>query len=912
MGAAPTQARPAGGAPAPGVAPRPTPLPAPATRVEAPPTRTESAAPADPTDVADAAPRTRSTSGVPQSALTQAERRARQRAALDRASGRNRGATRTAGRGTRPEPAVEPDLDDLDDRAEEDDAEDPAPSTPNRRSGTRTHAAAGPRTAASRRGAPATRAARPRSTGAGSGVPRGRIAVTVAAVLTAIAAKVAGWPGGELAVHAGRRTRDRVVLYLDGPHPEMLTAPALRWRRMRRTGYAGLAALVGAPVLALVVGWLFIPVPNADDAVESQLNTVAFSDGSVLARIAPNEQGNRQKVDLAQVPPPVRFAVLSAEDRSFYSNSGFDVTGFGRAVWKNLTGGSGGGSTITQQYVKNAMVGDEYSLVRKYKELIISLKISQERSKDQILGDYLNSIYFGRGAYGIEAASQAYFGRPVATLTPSEGALLAGIIQSPSRWDPAVRPDDSMRRWNYVMDGMVAQNWLAAPDRAGAVFPTTIPPRRTTSGVPDDDRGHIYSAVRDELRSHGIDEDALVTEGLQIQTTIQPQAQREAGNAIRAQMNGQPENLRSSMVSIDPRNGSILAYYGGANGSGLDYARVEKQAGSTFKPFVLLAALQQNPPIGISTEFDGQAVPGQTVRNVDGADCARCSLKRAMTLSNNVVFTALGNRVGPQAVAAAARQAGITQAMATPNSGIALGNEETTPVDLASAYATIANDGVYFAPHLVEKVTTASGEVLYDHATTQGEQRIDPVVARNVTEAMRDVPEYDGAQLSGGRDAAAKTGTVQSSVENQNNDAWMAGYTPQASTVVWVGTDDNTPIMTSDRRPVYGHGLPSEIWKAFMDDALEDAPRQTFGAFTPVAGTDPGDTSGRGADVGDTAPTSSSAPTSSATPTTTTPRAVEPDVPATSAVPPAGDPAAPADPADPAAGEPAAGAAPAN
>jgi membrane peptidoglycan carboxypeptidase len=694
--------------------------------------------------------------------------------------------------------------------------------------------------------------------------------VAVAALLSAVAARIVGLPGGEKLVAFGRRVRARVVLYLDGPHPEALSASALRWRRLRRSAYAGVVAMIATPVLSLVVGWVFISVPNADDAVESQLNTVSFSDGTVLARIAPGAQGNREKIGLDQVPPPVRFAVLSAEDRTFYSNSGFDITGFGRAVWKNLTGGTGGGSTITQQYVKNAMVGDEYSLTRKYKELIISLKISQERSKDEILGDYLNSIYFGRGAYGIQAASQAYFGRPVQTLTPSEGALLAGVIQSPSRWDPAQNPDDAMRRWNYVMDGMVAQGWLPAPDRAAARFPGTIPPRRVTGGVPDDDRGHIYTAVRDELRSLGIDEDALLTQGLQIQTTIEPQAQREAVDATRAQMRGQPQNLRSATVSIDPRTGGILAYYGGDNGSGLDYARVEKQAGSTFKPFVLLAALQHDPPIGISTEFDGRSIPGQTVRNVDGADCTNCSLKRAMTLSNNVVFTALGNRVGPQAVAAAARQAGITQPMDNPNSGIALGNQETTAVDLASAYATFSDEGVYHRPHLVQRVTTASGEVLYDQstATAPGEQRIDPRVARNVTEAMRDVPEYDGVSLSGGRQAAAKTGTVQSHVEDQNNDAWMAGYTPAASTVVWVGTDDNTPIRTSDGRPVYGHGLPSEIWKSFMDEALEDKPKQTFGPFTPVAGTDPGDTAIHD-DTSSSTPASSSAPRSPSASTST-------------------------------------------
>ncbi|MHC1561776.1 transglycosylase domain-containing protein, partial [Actinomycetospora sp. C-140] len=729
-----------------------------------------------------------------------------------------------------------------------------------------------------------------------STVPRGRFAVLVATVLSAVAARIVGLPGGERVVAFGRRMRDRAVLYLDGPHPEALTATALRWRRVRRSVYAGLAAMVAAPVLSMVLGFIFIPVPNADDAVESQLNTVSFADGSVLARIAPGEQGNRQKVNLDQVPPPVRFAVLSAEDRSFFSNSGFDITGFGRAVYKNLTGGSGGGSTITQQYVKNAMVGDEYSLTRKYKELIISLKISQERSKDEILGDYLNSIYFGRGAYGIQAASQAYFGKPVETLNPAEGALLAGVIQAPSKWDPAQNLDESVRRWNYVMDGMVAQGWLPAPERAAAQFPATVPPRRVTGGVPDDDRGHIYSAVRDELRTLGIDEDALVTQGLQIQTTIQPQAQREAAEANQRQMRGQPDNLRSATVSIDPRTGGILAYFGGANGSGLDYARVEKQAGSTFKPFVLLAALQHDPPIGISTEFDGRAIPGQTPRNVDGADCANCSLKRAMTLSNNVVYNALGNRVGPQAVAAAARQAGISQPMDNPNSGIALGNQETTAVDLASAYATFSNEGVYHRPHLVQRVTTANGEVLFDQSTDQGEQRIDPRVARNVTEAMRDVPDYDGVSLQGGRQSAAKTGTVQSHVADQNNDAWMAGYTPGASTAVWVGTDDNTPIKTSDGRPVYGHGLPSEIWKSFMDEALDDTPRQTFGPFTPVAGSDPGDTASR-ADSSSPTPSSTATPRSSTTPTSTTAPPADTNAPAQQpgdqpAEPPAGDPAA--------------------
>ncbi|HEY2222761.1 transglycosylase domain-containing protein [Actinomycetospora sp.] len=811
-------------------------------------TATRTTAASRPTTRSRATGTGRRTTGVPQSAQTRAGRRAAGRDGLSRAAGRARTGRKPTQAGTRRDATRQPD----------------ARPTP----------------------------------------PRGRAATAVAALVVAVAAKVRHWPGGERLVAAGHWVDGHVQTYLDGKDPGSLTASAWLWRRRRRAGYALLTTVIGVPLLTLALGWLFIPVPNADAAVESQLNTVSFSDGSVLARVAPGEQGNRQKVSINQIPLPVQHAVLSAEDRTFYTNSGFDVAGILHAAFKQITGGAGGGSTITQQYVKNAMVGDEHSYLRKFRELIISAKITQEYSKDQVLEDYLNSIYLGRGAYGIQAASQAYFNKSVQQLTPAEGAMIAGLIQAPSQWDPAVNIQGSQNRWNYVMDGMVSSGWLSPAQRATARFPATAPPRKTVNGVPDDARGHIYSAVKDELRSLGIDEDALVTEGLQIQTTIDPKAQQDAVDAVHHEMEGKPANLRTAAVSVDPRTGDVLAYYGGDNGSGLDYAQVSKQAGSTFKPFVMLAALEHDPPIGISTQFDGQQVAGRTVRNVEGADCSSCSLKRAMTLSNNVVFTALGNEVGPQAVANAAHQAGISAKLDNPNSGIALGNVEVTPLEMAGAYATFANDGVYHKPHLVQKVTTSSGEVLYDHAADQGEPRIDPKVARNVTEAMRDVPTYDGASLSGGRQAAGKTGTVQSHVDNQNNDAWMVGYTPSVVASIWVGTDDNTPIQYGDGRPIYGHGIPSDIWQTFMNGASQGTPKQTFGDFVPVTGTDPGETaSGEGQQAG----------TSSASPTTTTSkastRASAPTAPSATVAPtpaPAAAPGAGAAEAAPPAQEPAA------
>ena len=233
------------------------------------------------------------------------------------------------------------------------------------------------------------------------------------------------------------------------------------------------------PVLAFAVGYVVFPVPTPDDVVNNQVALLSYADGDPLTRLVP-EQGNRTKVPIQAVPEHVRDAVLAAEDRSFYSNPGFDPIGIARAAWNQIRGGDGGGSTITQQYVKNTLVGDAPSLWRKYKELIVSVKVSQENTKDQILGDYLNAIYFGRGAYGIQAASQAYFGKNVQDLTVAEGAVLAGVIQSPSRWDPAVNPDRAVARWKFVLDGMVSQGWLTPGQRAAPTLPDRRRPHPAT------------------------------------------------------------------------------------------------------------------------------------------------------------------------------------------------------------------------------------------------------------------------------------------------------------------------------------------------------------------------------------------------------------------------------------------------
>ena len=631
---------------------------------------------------------------------------------------------------------------------------------------------------------------------------------------------------------------------------------------VRRWLAVAMAALVALPILTFGMAYLIVSVPKSGDIKTAQVSTILASDGSEIAKIVPPE-GNRVDVDISQVPVHVRDAVLAAEDRDFYTNPGFSITGFARAVRNNLFGGDiQGGSTITQQYVKNALVGDQRygvgGLIRKAKELVISTKMSQQWSKDEVLQAYLNIIYFGRSAYGISAAATAYFGKSVDQLTVAEGALLAALIQRPSTLDPATNPDGALTRWNWVLDGMVTTGALTQAERDQQVFPQTVSPDDAkTANLTTGPNGLIQRQVVNELLElFNIDQQTLNTQGLQITTTIDPQAQQAAVNAVDNALDGQMPEMRAAVVSIDPRTGGVKAYYGGSDAAGFDFAQAGLPTGSSFKVFTLVAALEQGMGLGFQVDSSPLKVDDKlTITNSEGESCGTCNIAEALKRSLNTSYYRLMLKLknGPEDVAEAAHRAGVAESFpgvehtlsedglgGPPAPGVALGKYETRVIDMASAYATIADSGIYRRPHFVQKVVNAQGEVLFDADAedTTGDRRIEKAVADNVSAAMAPIPAWsNGHTLSGGRASAAKTGTHQLGDTGANRDAWMVGFTPSLSTAVWVGTvKGDKPLVNSWGGPVYGSGLPADIWKATMDGALQGTDFESFPTPTEVGG----------------------------------------------------------------------------
>jgi membrane peptidoglycan carboxypeptidase len=627
----------------------------------------------------------------------------------------------------------------------------------------------------------------------------------------------------------------------------------------------GVAAFV-LPLLAFIAGYVLFSVTKPRSLIEqsNKVVTLNYSDGSTMARVTSN--GSKEIVEQDQLPKHIKDAVLAAEDRDFYKHSGFSPMGIMRAVWNQATGGSGGGSTVTQQYIKNATGDDEMSLWRKYKEVCMAAKLEQTYDKDEILWAYLNIIYYGRGETGIQGASKAYFNKPAAQLDVAEAVLLAQVIQRPSQWDPEIDETHARERFEYVLNGMVEMGNLSPSERARIKFPRWEKASEKSNEGITGAKLFIRKQVERELEASGIEWSQVTRNGYTVQTTIDPKAQEimeaTAKKVIRAP--GQPEELRTAAVSIEPKTGGVLAYYGGDDAKSFDFAEIPNQPGSSFKPFVVIAGLEQGK--GINTRYDASSPyisPDKTsFNNFDGdSSCGNCPITVAESIrrSVNTSMVRMAVDVGLKNVKQAAHNAGIRKKTSSDKpllngdqpvgAGLALGQYPATPLDMANAYATIANRGMRNESHFVQEVKTTDGSTVVlkregpKRAFDKNNEDKNEQIARNVTKAMEPVAGFTKVSLARGRPSAAKTGTHQYENPKQpdmtgNEDAWMVGFTPQVSTAVWVGTADPQPIKgkfnKSSLRDIYGKDEPSQIWKLFTDDYLKGKKSEDFGPINYI------------------------------------------------------------------------------
>ena len=601
-----------------------------------------------------------------------------------------------------------------------------------------------------------------------------------------------------------------------------------------------------ATTVLLALAYFTVNIPDANAYVNSQSTIIQYSNGNEIGRIGTQ---NRQIIPLAKIPLKVRHAVLAAEDRGFYSNRAFSVTGIARALLNNLKGGAlQGGSTITQQYAKTAFLTPSRTIQRKIKELVISVKLENQLSKDQILESYLNTIYFGRGSYGVMTAAQQYFNRNVDQLTNAQAAVIASILRAPGFYDPAISKANETRlraRFEYVKKGMLDAGWLTKKEAANMKFPTIAP--RATSGELSGPKGHVIEAVRKELATLGFSQDQLLVGGLIIKTTLDQQAQQSAVDAVnKLYPTKAPANLHVGLVAIRPGTGEIVALYGGRDylvRQLSDATQSIALAGSTFKPFALVAALEQGIPLtsmwnGDSPQVFDDAGKPYLVSNYGDEGWGQIDLLTATKHSVNTVFVPLGIKVGPTAVVDVARRAGIPDSVAMmPTPSVVLGVASPHVIDVANAYATFAAQGIKAKPFLVAQVMGPNKGVLYQAKPVTQEVFSKEVMA-DLTYALKGVVNggTGAAALALGRPAAGKTGTSES-----NASAWFSAYTPQLAASVALFRDSASESLNGigGLNSVTGGTFPAKIWTAFMKGALKGQPIIDFPAPTNIGGLDP-------------------------------------------------------------------------
>jgi penicillin-binding protein 1A len=642
----------------------------------------------------------------------------------------------------------------------------------------------------------------------------------------------------------GRATRHSPVQARPRQAPRPARKPK---RRLRHVFWLVLG--LGAVAVGVTAGFFYslAQVPLPEQIPAAQVSTVLDAKGREIGTLAVEQ--NRRTLAWEDIPEVVKRATLAAEDRTFYEHGAISYKGLARAAWANVTGGriTQGGSTISQQYIKNSTpVGRERTVLRKAREGMLAIKLEEKYSKDQILEFYLNTIYFGRGAYGVEAASLTYFGHSAKRgLSPEKAAFLAGAIRNPEFYGNPANKTAATQRRNDVLGVMAELGWLD-PDQAATaqLKPLKLRPKQKRSLGAAGSRAPYFM---EKVRLHLIDQlgtDVVNRGGLRVSTTLDLDLQAKAEKAVEGTLDrtGDP---RAALVAIEAKTGAVRAMYGGR-----DFARrqfnyatdAQRQAGSTMKPLVLGQALADG--ISIYSNFDGDRclVAGdRKLCNYGEKSYGTVSLLTATKLSINTVYLRLIDQVGPAAVATLARRCGIETTLTSSerlpelpeHPSLALGAGTVSTLQLTSSFTAFANRGVHVEPYVVAGVRDANGTVVLNH-NPDPLQCMETNVADTVNAALQEVVKGGtGRRADIGRPVAGKTGTT-----NDNVDARFVGYTPDLVASVWLGYDDQRRRLENihGEATVDGGELPAAIWADFMRAALEGTEVTEFAKPEPDGG----------------------------------------------------------------------------
>lgn len=555
----------------------------------------------------------------------------------------------------------------------------------------------------------------------------------------------------------------------------------------------------------------------------SQATRIYGANGELIASLF---RENRQIVPLTEIPPVLRQAVLAIEDERFFSHKGVDPRGIIRALWRNVREGElvEGGSTITQQLARNLFLTQERTVSRKISEILLAVEIERRLTKEEILERYLNQVYFGQGAYGVEMAARVYFGKPVKAVTLPEAALLAGLIRAPSIYSPYRNLALARQQQGIVLSRMATLGYISTEESAQARAARITLAPASNAGLSGMRAPYFVSYILPRLiEAYG--EDRVYKGGLQVYTTLDPRLQAAAEKAMRNGLDAAKQSrlnvTQGALVAVDPATGAVRAMIGGVDFASSQFNRAwqaRRQPGSAFKVFVYTAAIAAGvPPTRILEDspvtYKIVGAPDWSPRNYDRTFAGPVTLRRALEKSINVPAARMIHEIGPQKVADTARAMGIESPLA-PHLSLALGSADVTPLEMATAFGTLANGGLRVEPMPILKVTDAKGKILEEHRPRR-QLALGPDVSYIMIDILKGViARGTGTAAAIGKPAAGKTGTT-----DDYRNAWFIGFTPRLSAAVWVGNDDNTPT-----NRVTGGMIPARIWGAFMKVATAQDP----------------------------------------------------------------------------------------